>query len=105
LLHSFSGAPAGQRKTADLLKLLTRGFLHSRESNLAQNKPSARKISTFCSRVGLLDNDVGKTGISADGRGVKQIATVDPVRIRTKDLPTGSHTVIASAVEEARDDI
>src|SRR5439155_24747880 len=39
LLHSFFGAAAGQSEPANVLKLLTRGFLHSRESDLAQNKP------------------------------------------------------------------
>jgi len=47
LPHSFSRAPASQRKRADFLQLLASGFLHSRESNLAQNKPSASTISTF----------------------------------------------------------
>jgi hypothetical protein len=70
LLHSFASAPAGQRERADLLKLLTRGFLHSRESNLAQKKPSASRISTFC-RESLLDDDIGKTGIGPDGWSVE----------------------------------
>jgi hypothetical protein len=48
LLHSLSGAPASQRECADLLELLTRRFLHSRESNLVQKKTSASEISTFC---------------------------------------------------------
>src|SRR5262249_40325268 len=47
LLHSLSRAPAGQRKGTDLLKLLARGFLHSRGSNLAQKKPSASRIFNF----------------------------------------------------------
>src|SRR4029434_11026166 len=62
LFHSFSRAPAGQRKPPDLLKLLARGFFHSRGSNLAHKKPSASGISTFC-RESLLKDDVGKTGI------------------------------------------
>jgi hypothetical protein len=70
LLHSFSCAPAGQRKGADLLKLLTRGFLHLWENNLAQNKSSASRISTFCSQ-GLLNDNVGKTGIGANGGRVE----------------------------------
>jgi len=85
LLHSFAGAPAGQRERADLLKLLTRGFLHSRESNLAQKKPSASRISTFC-RESLLDDDIGKTGIGPDGWSIKQIAPFDGVRILAKDF-------------------
>ena len=71
LLHSFSCAPAGQRKGTDLLKLLTRGFLHSRENNVAHKKTNASRISTFCSPVRLLDDQVGKTGVRADGRSVK----------------------------------
>src|SRR5204863_8287205 len=47
LPHSFSGAAASQRKCPDLLQLLASGFLHSRESNVVQNKPSASEISTF----------------------------------------------------------
>src|SRR2546430_4241460 len=47
LVHSFSGAAARQRKCADLLQLLARGFLHSRENNLAQKKPSASTIFNF----------------------------------------------------------
>src|SRR5262249_23675264 len=70
LLHPFPCAPAGQRKTADLLKLFARGFFHSRERNLAHKKPSASRISTFC-RESLLKNNIGKPGIGADGGGVK----------------------------------
>src|SRR5439155_23579582 len=87
LLHSFFGAAAGQSEPANVLKLLTRGFLHSRESNLAQNKPSASRILTFCSQ-GLLEDDVGKTGIGADGRRVEQRAPIDAVRILAKDFAT-----------------
>src|SRR5205823_5482181 len=47
LLHSFSGAPAGQRKSPDLLQLFASGFLHSRGNNLAQKKPSASTIFNF----------------------------------------------------------
>ena len=65
LLHSFAGAPAGQRERTDLLKLFARGFCHSRENNLAYKKPSASRISTFC-RESLLKNNVGKPGIGAD---------------------------------------
>ena len=86
LLHSLSRAPASQRKPPDLLKLLARGFFHSRGSNLAHKKPSASTISTFCGRVRLLDNDVNNTWIGADGWSVKQIATIDGVRILAKDL-------------------
>ena len=70
LLHSLAGAPACQRERADLLKILTGGFFHSRETNVAQKKPSASRISTFC-RGGLVDDDVGKTGISPDGWSVE----------------------------------
>ncbi len=38
LLHSFSRAAASQRKSPDLLQLLASGFLHSRDSNLAQKE-------------------------------------------------------------------
>jgi len=38
LLHSFSRAAPGQRKPPDLLQLLASGFLHSRDSNLAQKE-------------------------------------------------------------------
>jgi hypothetical protein len=41
-----------------------------REANLAQNKPSASTISTFCVQR-LLDNDIGKTGVCADGGRVE----------------------------------
>jgi hypothetical protein len=41
-----------------------------RDSNLAQKKPSASRISTFYSQ-GLVDDDVGKTGIGADGWSVE----------------------------------
>src|SRR4029077_260450 len=70
LLHPFWGAPAAQRKTADLLKPLARVFLHSRESNLAQIKLSASTNSTFC-RQRLLDDDVRKTGVGTDGWSVE----------------------------------
>jgi hypothetical protein len=65
LRHSLSGTPSSQRKRPDLLQLFASGFLHSRESNLAQNKPSASTISTFCVQ-GLLEDDIGKTGLRAD---------------------------------------
>jgi hypothetical protein len=86
LLHSLSRAPAGQRKPPDLLKLLARGFFHSRGSNLAHKKPSASTISTFCGRVRLFDNDVNNTWVGADGWSIKQIATIDGVRILAKDF-------------------
>jgi len=47
LRHSFPGAPASERKRAELLQLFASGFLHSRESNVAQKKPSASTISNF----------------------------------------------------------
>src|SRR4029077_15050324 len=72
LLHSFSGAAAGERETADLLKVLARGFFHSRKGNLAHKKPSASTNSTFCGRVRLLDDYVRKTGIRADRRRIEQ---------------------------------
>src|SRR3954453_3876245 len=86
LLHSFARAPAGQRKSPDLLQLFARGFLHSRENTLAHKKPSASTISSFSSRVCLLDDDVGKTGIGADRWCIEQFATVDGVRILAKDF-------------------
>src|SRR5262245_48113375 len=85
LVHSFARAPASQRKTANLLKLLTGGFFHSRETNVDQNKTSASRISTFC-RESLLKDDVGTTGISPDGWSIKQFATIDGVRILAKDF-------------------
>ncbi len=85
LRHSFSGAPPGQRKPPDLLQLLASGFFHARERNVAQNKPSASTISTFCDQR-LLDDDVGKTGIRADGWRIEQRAIVDLVRIAPKNL-------------------
>src|SRR6266480_5466009 len=85
LLHSFPGTPTGQRKPPDLLQLFASGFLHSRESNLAQNKPSASTISTF--RVqGLLEDDIGDTGLRADRWRIKQGATVDAVWIMAENL-------------------
>ena len=72
LLHSLSRASARQGKRPDLLKILARDFLHSRESNLVHNKPSASRISTFCGGVRLLDNDVDNTRIGADGWSVKE---------------------------------
>src|SRR4029077_4309784 len=78
-----------ERERADLLKLLARDFFHSRESNLAHKKPSASTISTFCGRGRLLDNDVNNTWIGADGWSIKQIATIDAVRILAKDLLQG----------------
>src|SRR5205807_311641 len=71
LLHSLLRAPAGQSEPANLLKLLARGFLHSRENNVAHKKTNASRISTFCSPVRLLDDQVGKTGVRADGRSIK----------------------------------
>jgi hypothetical protein len=56
-----------------------------RGSNLAQNKPSASTISTFCVQR-LLDNDVGKTGIGTDGRRIKQRAIIDLVGIAPENL-------------------
>jgi hypothetical protein len=47
LLHSFSSAAAGQRKRPDLLKLLASGFLHSRESNLAQKQTERERDFNF----------------------------------------------------------
>jgi hypothetical protein len=38
LLHSFPRAAASQRKSPDFLQLLASGFLHSRDSNLAQKE-------------------------------------------------------------------
>jgi hypothetical protein len=70
LVHSLSGAPAGQRKSPDLLQLFARDFLHSREGNLAQIKLSASTNSTF-SRQRLLDDNVGETGIGADGWSIE----------------------------------
>jgi hypothetical protein len=86
LLHSLSRAPAGQRKPPDLLKLLARDFFHSRKNNVAHKKPSASTISTFCGRVRLLDNDVNNAWIGSDRWSVKQIATIDGVRILAKDF-------------------
>ncbi len=43
-------------------------------------------FSTFCGHERLLDDDIGKTGIGADGRRVEQRATVNPVRIVAKDF-------------------
>jgi hypothetical protein len=61
LLHSLSRAPSGQGKRPNFLEFFARGFLHSRENNLAHKKPSASTISTFCGRMRLLNNDVSNT--------------------------------------------
>jgi hypothetical protein len=85
LIHSFPRAPSSERKPPDLLQLFTSRVLHSRESNLAQNKLSASGISTFCSK-GLIDDDIGKAGIGADRWGIKQVSIIDSVRIAPEDL-------------------
>src|SRR2546425_12227269 len=48
LSHPLWCPPASERECSDLLQLLARRFLHSRESNLVQKKTSASEISTFC---------------------------------------------------------
>jgi hypothetical protein len=47
LLQSFSGAAASQRKCPDLLQLLASGFLHSRDSNLAQKETKRERDFNF----------------------------------------------------------
>jgi hypothetical protein len=50
LLHSLFGAAASQRKPPDLLKLLASGFLHSRDSNLAQKQTERERDFNFLPR-------------------------------------------------------
>jgi hypothetical protein len=103
LLHSLSRASASQGKRPDLLKILARDFLHSRESNVVHNKPSASRISTFCGRLCLLDNDVGNAWVGADGWSIEYVATIDRVRILAKDRAVVRSHVIPSEVEGAGD--
>src|SRR5437868_4151682 len=103
LPHSFPGTPTGQRKSPDLLQLFASGFLQSQEGNVAQNKPSASTISTFGAQ-GLLEDDIGKPGIGADGRRIEQQASVDLVGIAPENLAAVQPNVIPSEVEGARDE-